>query len=162
MRPLITSDTLGWLYILCFDRPLGNPENRRALASHYLGYATDVAARVAQHRAGRGQNLTVAAVEQGIGFTVYYRPGTPALERWLKKHYKNTPCLCPHCAQTRGRRAIYGFQPLDQLALDLADDDELPAIELGRMDWLEMKILSEWRAQRTPAPGDLAAIDDLL
>jgi hypothetical protein len=159
MRPLITADTMGWLYILCFSRPVGNPTNRRGQASHYLGWAGDVRSRVAQHAAGRGQALTVAAVAQGIGFTVYYRPGTPALERYLKLHYKNTPCLCPCCAHSRGQRPSYGFQPLDQLAFDLVDDAELPEVTLGRMDWLEMKINQEWRATRIPAP---AGIDDLL
>lgn len=157
---LITADTLGYLYILCFDRPVGNPENRRAQASHYLGWASDVQARVAQHKAGRGQALTVAAVEKGIGWTVYYRIGTPALERWLKAHHKNTPQLCPHCATSQARAARYGFQSLDQLAFDLADDAPLPAIELGRTDWLEIKMQQEWRAQRIPQPAGID--DDLL
>jgi putative endonuclease len=162
MRPLITADTLGWLYILCFSRPIGNPDNARAQASHYLGWASDVQARVAQHAAGRGQALTAAAVALGIDWEVYYRPGTPALERWLKAHHKNTPLLCPHCASTRGKRAQHGFQPLTQLALDLAFDldDELPEVTPGRMDWLEMKINQEWRAVRLPAPAGLD--DDLL
>jgi putative endonuclease len=155
MRPLITADTLGWLYILCFERPVGNVLNRRAQASHYLGYATDVRARVAQHAAGRGQALTSAAVELGIGWQVFYRTGTPALERHLKAHCKNTPRLCPHCA----RRPRLGFQPLDQLALDFGES-ELPTITLGRMDWLEIKIQAEWRAQRIPTPAGLD--DDLL
>jgi predicted GIY-YIG superfamily endonuclease len=159
MRSLITADTLGWLYILCFSRPIGNPLNRRAQASHYLGWASDVAARIAQHAAGRGQALTVAAVEMGISWQVYYRPGTPALERWLKAHHKNTPQLCPHCATSRGRAARYGFQPLDQLAFDF-DSGELPEVTIGRMDWLEIKINQEWRSKRIPAAYGLD--DDLL
>jgi len=161
MRPLITGETLGWLYILCFSRPVGNVENARAMARHYLGWAGDVRARIAQHAAGRGQHLTVAAVARGIGWEVYYRPGTPALERWLKAHHKNTPLLCPHCASLRGRRPGYGFQPLVQPALPF-DSDELPEITIGRMDWLEMQIGAEWRATRIPTPAGLAAIDDLL
>ena len=161
MRPLITGDTLGWLYILCFERPVGNLNNARAQASHYLGWASDVQARIAQHAAGRGQALTVAAVAQGIRWQVYYRPGTPALERHFKAHSKNTPRLCPHCAGRRGRYARFGFQPLDQLAFDF-DSSDLPEVTIGRMDWLEMKINQEWRAQRIPTPADLVAIDDLL
>ena len=80
---LITADTLGALYILCFDRPIGNPENTRALAGHYLGFALDVPTRVALHAAGQGSALTQAVVKAGIGWQVFYRPGTPGLERWL-------------------------------------------------------------------------------
>jgi putative endonuclease len=160
MRSLITADTLGWLYILCFDRPVGNPENRRALASHYLGWASDLTARVAQHKAGRGQALTMAAVDLGIGWQVFYRPGTPALERWLKAHVKNTPRLCPHCSPKRAARL--GFQPLIQTAFDLDSDvSELPDLHIStKMDWLEMQITREWRTLRIPSPSGID--DDLL
>lgn len=163
------ADTAGWLYILCFDRPIGNQENRRALAAHYLGWCLDVAPRVATHAAGRGAALTAAAVAQGIRWQVFYRPGTPALERWLKIHYKQTPKCCPRCAAKRGRRPAHGFQPLDQLALPLApelapDEDFPPAPAPARMDFYELVHLRDWRAARTlfiPAPN-LVALDDLL
>lgn len=141
----ILGDTLGWLYILCFSRPIGNPANRRALASHYLGFALDVPARVATHAAGHGQALTAAAVAQGITWQVFYRPGTPGLERWLKAHYKNTPCICPRCAASRGRKPVYGFQPLDQLAMDFnavepwPEGFEFPALPASKRGWSEIQ-----------------------
>jgi hypothetical protein len=159
MRPLITGDTAGTLYILCFARPIGNAANTRAMARHYLGWSSDLAHRLCAHRSGRGQPLTAAAVALGIGWEVYARPGTPALERYLKGHYKQTPLLCPHCAVSRGRRASYGFQPLAQLVMDLGETEELPDVVPGRMDWLELRIMQEWRSGRVPAP---AGIDDLL
>ena len=161
---LITADTPGWIYILCFDRPIGNAANARALARHYLGFAIDVPSRVAVHAAGRGQALTQAVVKAGIGWQVFYRSGTPALERYLKAHYKQTPCLCPRCAAAKGRRNRYGFQPLDQAAMVLppADLEEFPEPPPRSMDWLEMQITRGWRAALTPAPTDLSAIDDLL
>ena len=163
---LITADTLGALYILCFDRPIGNPENTRALAGHYLGFALDVPARVALHAAGHGSALTQAVVKAGIGWQVFYRPGTPGLERWLKAHYKSTPGLCPRCCGKRHRTARYGFQPLEQCSFSLvvADDFEFPAQPAGRMDWLEIQMQRESRALRTsfvPVAG-LAAVDECL
>ena len=166
--PSYPADTLGWLYILCFDRPIGNAENSRAQAGHYLGWTLDVPARVATHAAGRGAAITAAAVQQGIAWHVYYRPGTPALERYFKTHYKQTPRCCPRCAERRGRRLAHGFQPLDQLALPLApqlpDDDFPPVPKAARMDYYEIVHLRDWQAQRAlliPAPN-LTALDDLL
>lgn len=152
----IYGDTLGTIYILCLDRPIGNPDNPRALASHYLGFTADLARRLAEHAAGRGQPLTAAAVGLGIGWKVFYRPGTPELERWLKAKYKNTPCLCPRCCAARGRKPAYGFQPLDQLALDfsLPDADldalweRLVAVPEPAMDWYEISTLRRWRQAR--------------
>lgn len=159
MRPLITGETPGNLYLLCFDQVIGNRENTRAMAKHYLGWSIDLTHRLAEHAAGRGQPLTAAAVEKKIGWQVFYRFGTPNLERYLKGHYKQANRLCPRCAGARHWTPSYGFQPLDQLCLDF-DSGELPTIELGRMDWLEIKINQEWRALRIPAPSGID--DDLL
>jgi putative endonuclease len=161
---VITAETEGYLYILCFDRPLGNPDNRRAMASHYLGWCLDVPSRVAMHAAGAGSALTQAVVAQGIGWEVYYRLGTPGLERRLKSTYKDTPCLCPRCATRRGRRPSYGFQSLAQLAITFRASDlpeDFPAPPKDRMDWLEGQILRGWRASR-PVAAASAGDDDLL
>ena len=164
---LITADTLGALYILCFDRPIGNAENSRALAGHYLGFALDVPARIALHAAGHGSALTQAVVKAGIGWQVFYRPGTPGLERWLKAHYKNTPGLCPRCCTKQHRRPRYGFQPLEQLALPLITVDdgfEFPFQPAGRPDGMEIAIIRSSRISRAelvPTAG-LAAVDECL
>src|SRR5438128_916089 len=126
MTTLITGETPGSLYLLCFDQVIGNRANTRAMAKHYLGFSIDLPHRLAEHRAGRGQALTSAAVAQQIGWQVFYRFGTPSLERYLKGHYKQAHRLCPRCAHARRWRPSYGFQPLDQLAFDLIDDAPLP------------------------------------
>lgn len=149
------ADTAGWLYILCFDRPLGNPLNPRALASHYLGWCLDLAPRVATHAAGHGAAITQAAVAQGITWQVFYRAGTPGLERWLKAHYKHTPRCCPRCAAARGRRPAHGFQPIDQLALPLDEAEDFPAALVPtRMDYYEIAHLRGYRlTSRRAAAG---------
>lgn len=164
MRALITGETAGTLYLLCFDQVIGNVANTRAMAKHYLGFCTDLDRRLKQHAAGTGQPITAAAVEKGIGWQVFYRPGTPALERYLKGSYKQANRLCPRCAIARHWRPSYGFQPLDQLALDL-DSDELPdVVQLGRAGWAEIQAQAAARRYFVSAPTEerLAAIDDLL
>ncbi len=87
------------VYILKFDRPLGNPANKHGQAQFYVGYAKNVEGRLHYHLAGRGACITRAAVQQGIGFEVVLviKEGDRALERkikaqkntykWLKRNY---------------------------------------------------------------------------
>lgn len=164
----IAATTSGYLYILCFERPIGNAANTRAQASHYLGWALDVRSRVAAHASGHGAAITAAVVRAGIGWQVYYRTGTPELERWLKARYKNTAILCPHCATARNRRPALDFQPAVQLSLPLPGAAELadfpPPLPGARMDFYEIVHLRSWRAERAalaPAP-DLSALDEML
>ena len=89
----------GTVYLLHFLAPIGNFANRRAMARHYIGWSTDVPARIATHTLGNGRTpAIVRAVQQrGIGFVVAATwPGTRALERRLKNR-KNAPRLCPQC-----------------------------------------------------------------
>ena len=60
---------VGTAYLLHFDRALGNSHNPRGMArqQHYIGWADDVDARLADHRAGRGARLLAACVHEGIG-----------------------------------------------------------------------------------------------
>lgn len=128
------------VYLLHFAAPLGNPQNPRALASHYLGWAVNLEARIAQHRAGRGSHITRAAVERGIAFDVVATwPGDWLLERRLKA-LKATPRLCPICGcRHRGGR-LHVSVSWHQLELPL-DSDELtaPAVNWPRWDWVEIR-----------------------
>lgn len=84
------------IYILKFDRPLGDLSNPRGQAQYYLGYCEDgrLADRLAEHRAGSGAAITRACVKRGIPFDVLLTlPGDRAFERRLKTKYKNTPRL---------------------------------------------------------------------
>ena len=87
-------------YLLHFSDRLGNPENRHAMAQHYIGTATDLDARLAAHRAGAGARITAAAAARGIAFAVVRTwPGGRDLERRLKNR-KEAPRLCPVCKGT--------------------------------------------------------------
>lgn len=138
------------VYLLHFSRPLGNLDNPRALASHYVGWAANLDRRIRQHRAGEGCHLTRAAVERGIAFEVVATwPGDWRLERHIKS-LKAAPRLCPHCGQ-RHRRGPLCISPTHyQLELALDEWPELPASHWTRpADWYELSYL---RRRRPAAP----------
>ena len=154
------ASTQGHLYIFHFNAPLGNLANARAQASHYCGFAEDLDSRIAKQLAGKGAKLVAAALKQGLVFELYHWPACLATEKLIKKT-KKTSLYCPACCAAKGRkpRALPIPPAVEQLTLDL-DDAVLPATELGRMDWLEIKVQQEWRARRIPAPAGID--DDLL
>lgn len=138
MRAVITATSWGYLYILHFSAPLGNPTNPRALAQHYVGWTEDPAKRLADHLAGRGAKITAAAVEKGITFEMFSWPAPLGIEKTLKKQ-KGTPRFCPICCRTHGWRCRQPVCEFTQLALPFDDAaEELPAIELGKADWYEV------------------------
>jgi hypothetical protein len=171
---LILGDTPGYVYIFCFDHPLGNLDNPRAMAKHYLGWTIDLPHRLATHLAGRGQHITAAAVARGITWSVFAWHGTPNQERYLKRKYKKTPRLCPRCCQTNGWRCRMPLQPIEQLTLfDTAaapaavepwpegfEFPDPPALSMPRDEAWKLQL---WRAARVGAsPALAAALDDLV
>lgn len=89
----------GTVYLLHFDKRI-SPKHT---TQHYLGWAEDVEARVAEHRAGRGARLTEVARERGIGFKIarLWQNEDRNFERKLKNR-KNAPKLCPICKREFG------------------------------------------------------------
>jgi hypothetical protein len=134
MRPVLTLNSLGWVYLWHFSRPLGNLSNARAQAQHYIGYADDpdgdameLERRAVEHLAGRGAHITRAAVAQGIEITLVATwRATLGFEKYLKRR-KEAPRLCPICCRARGQK-VKQVEPVKQLTLDLDDQAE---------DWIE-------------------------
>lgn len=90
-------------YLLHFDRPLGDPTRRYAHASHYLGSTGNLAARLADHAAGRGARIVAAARARGIGWRLVRSwPGGWDLERRMKRWHKHAR-FCPTCRPELGR-----------------------------------------------------------
>jgi hypothetical protein len=88
----------GTVYLLHFDRPYGPPGAPvGSTAKHYVGWARDLAARLAEHEAGRGARLTEVVRAAGIGWTLARTwPGSRARERQIKNqggHARH----CPEC-----------------------------------------------------------------
>ena len=95
------SSTTGTVYLIHFDAPLGDLNNPRGQAQHYLGYADDLEARMEQHRTGNGSAIMAAVVERGISWSVVRTwAGGRSLERKLKDQH-NAPRLCPICRTKR-------------------------------------------------------------
>ena len=108
----MTASTQGFVYLVCFESPIGDVANPKGAAAHYLGWADDVAARMAEHRAGRGARILAACVRQGIAFDVVrtWAGVDRNFERRMKRQH-NAWRLCPRCGPQRGRRARAGPTP---------------------------------------------------
>lgn len=145
---VITAKTWGYLYILHFSAPLGNPANPRALATHYCGWAADPQERLAQHLAGRGAKITAAAVAKGITFELFSWPAPLGVEKALKRR-KETPRFCPTCCAAHGwkRKQPIVQVEVEQLPLPL-DDDPFPAPTPRSMDGYEFLALRRWTLAR--------------
>lgn len=75
-------------------------------AGHYLGYAENIAARLAAHQAGTGARLTAVAKERGIGFRlVRVWVGLGRADERKLKNRKHGPRLCPLCHPTKHTQA---------------------------------------------------------
>lgn len=89
--------SVGTVYLIHFERPIGDLENPRGQARHYLGYTEDLEGRLQAHRSGNGARLMEVVSEMDIEWTVARTwPGDRALERRLKNRH-NSPKLCPIC-----------------------------------------------------------------
>ena len=82
---------VGTVYLLHFTR-------RYQHAGHYLGFSTDLAARLAEHAAGHGARLTQVVKDAGIGWTLtrVWPEATRGQERRLKNQH-GAARFCPTC-----------------------------------------------------------------
>jgi predicted GIY-YIG superfamily endonuclease len=84
---------VGTVYLLHFDR-------RYHHAGHYLGWTTDLNARLVEHACGRGARLMAVIQTAGIGFRLARTwSGTRARERQIKRQGGLSRC-CPDCGVT--------------------------------------------------------------
>jgi hypothetical protein len=108
---------VGVVYLLHFDRPIGDLRNPRGYASHYTGWTLDLPVRLADHAQGRGARLMQVVGEQGIGWQLArVWTGTRARERSLKRS-GGAARRCPVC-----QLAAFGLQaprPVDVIGLEL-------------------------------------------
>ena len=93
------SSPKGTVYLIHFARPIGNPENVRAMAQHYIGWTQDEPQRLHDHNATvDGAKIMQAVKERGIAWRVVRRwPNVnKVFERKLKER-KKARDLCPEC-----------------------------------------------------------------
>jgi hypothetical protein len=108
---------VGIIYLVHFDRPIGDLANPRGFASHYTGWTLDLPACLVDHAEGRGARLMQVVGEQGIGWQLArIWTGTRTRERSLKRSV-GAARRCPVC-----QLATLGLQPprpVDPLAVEL-------------------------------------------
>lgn len=86
------------IYLLHFLQPYRH-------ARHYLGYSTDIPARLEEHRAGRGARLMAVVVGAGIDFTLARTwAGGRKRERQIKRQ-GGLSRSCPLCKPGMRARA---------------------------------------------------------
>lgn len=86
----------GTVYLLHFDRAYGRSQ-------HYLGWTSDLDARIEAHRHGQGARLLAVITEAGIGFELVATwDGTRNDER-RRKRQKHHWRWCPVCRADRRR-----------------------------------------------------------
>lgn len=85
------------VYLIHYERPIGNLDNPHGTAQHYIGWCKDLDARLHDHATGNGSHITRAFHEQGIAGTCArtWAGGRP-VERRLKSWHKARQ-LCPIC-----------------------------------------------------------------
>jgi predicted GIY-YIG superfamily endonuclease len=87
----VSRQPVGTVYLLHFDQPVSDH------ARHYLGWASDLTARLEAHREGRGARLMEVVRERGITWHVSRTwEGTRGRERAIKDRAES-PRLCPDC-----------------------------------------------------------------
>lgn len=79
---------VGTVYLLHFDKPYKH-------ARHYLGFATNVDARIAHHRVGTGARLMQVVREAGIDFELVRT--WENVTRTKERRIKNGGGLCRVC-----------------------------------------------------------------
>lgn len=94
---------MSYVYLICFDEPIGNPASKHGIACHYLGFTSQsLKKRLKQHQSGTGAKITRAAVldyGRELKLVRYWRNGSRALERELKRRH-NPKHYCPYCNKT--------------------------------------------------------------
>jgi hypothetical protein len=108
---------VGLVYLLHFDRPIGDTSNPRGFATHYTGWTLDLPGRLQAHAAGRGARLMEVVGEAGIGWQLTrIWPGTRVRERSLKGS-GGAARRCPVCQL--GRLGLAPARPADLFAFEV-------------------------------------------
>jgi predicted GIY-YIG superfamily endonuclease len=158
-------DEPGTVYLLHFDQAVAGH------ARHYTGWASDLDARLEDHRQGRGARLMEVVRERGIGWHLARTwEGTRTRERAIKARSEG-PRLCPDCTShpkpvTRGRSASAApaARPAPEPVRDLGPAAAWPGRPLtadaaadlyARHEALVDGLIAGWRADAglaVPAP----------
>ena len=89
----------GLVYEIHFDEPIGDPENPKGWAQHYIGHTTNLGRRLVEHSRGSDAAIMRAVSEAGIGWRVVRTwEGSRDTERAIKDLHSGRR-LCPECTE---------------------------------------------------------------
>jgi hypothetical protein len=92
---------VGTTYLLHFVNPATGQAARYQHAGHYIGWTTDLAARLEAHASGTGARLVEVITRAGLGFTLARTwPQTTRDREDLLKHIGDARRFCPECGVT--------------------------------------------------------------
>ena len=128
------------VYLLHFQRPISTHHT----CQHYLGFALDLDARLAEHLSGRGARLTQVALERHIDFVVarISFTGAPGFRIWLPAERKE-PLRQPLPASPATMREVAGDGQYGGFYA-LPDEDVLRVWAAGVEETREI-LASGWR-----------------
>ena len=90
----------GTIYLIHFEKPIGNLSHPLSSAQHYMGWCSDLDKRLDRHRSGQGSSIMRYVEQSGVGWNVVRTwQGTRDDERALKNQ-KNAKRFCPVCQGT--------------------------------------------------------------
>jgi hypothetical protein len=91
----------GTVYLLHFDQPIGNTDSKTGYARHYTGWASDLAARLAEHRSRSDVKIMQAVRRAGISWELARTwPGGRTRERQIKVQGS----AARHCPVCKGQK----------------------------------------------------------
>ena len=151
----------GTVYLIHFDQAIADH------ARHYLGWASDLAARLEAHRAGRGARLMEVCKDRGITWHVSRTwEGTRERERAIKDRAES-PRLCPDC--TPAPRPVAKGRSASPAAKTPVPEPDLPWPWPGRpgleaeasgyagYEGLTDALISQWQAEAAGAALEVPA-----
>ena len=115
---------VGLIYLVHFDRPIGDVSNPRGYARHYTGWTLNLPVRLGEHAAGRGARLMQVVTERGIGWQVTrLEVGSRGRER-SRKRQGGAARRCPVCRLIAAGAAV---PTTDRAVLDALELGDRPA-----------------------------------
>jgi predicted GIY-YIG superfamily endonuclease len=148
-RAIPDNHQAGTTYLIHFHEPLKH-------ARHYVGWAKDLDARMAEHASGNGSRLMAAVTAAGIGWHVARTwPGTTTAREKAVKDSGHIPDYCPACGGRGARNHAATAQPNGE---PMTTTDERTAAGQGNAD--ATRLIAAAYASGMPLDQIQAHMDD--
>jgi hypothetical protein len=149
------------VYLLHYDRPIGDIDSRFGYAQHYTGSSPDLARRLAEHERDSDVKIMAAVRKAGIGWTLARTwEGGRVRERQIKIQ-GGASRHCPVCKGHEPRLDAPGSQPYHAPGRAPAAESPTPIARWTRPPEPEPEPLENFIVARLE-PAEAAALTDAL